>query len=83
MKRLWAYIDGRDWTERAKFEAASWILGAAGSVLGLILWLVLRTWTLKTVDWMICFIGYPFVISRLFVFCYSCRHSFHSRTSSR
>lgn len=81
MKKLWAYIDGKSWKEATKYRAALWILGIMSALAGFTVWMIVRTWVLSTPEWMICFIGYPVVISWYVVFFYSCRHSFHNGTA--
>ncbi len=77
MNILWTYINQKNWTAITKYKAVSLILGALYSLVGLILWLVVRMWILSTLDWMICFMGYGMVIGWLSVFFYSLRHDFH------
>lgn len=83
MKYLWTYIDEKNWRAETKFQVTLFILGILFALIGLVVWLVIRTWILSTWDWMICFIGYPIVLSWFFVFLYSCNHDFHDGTISK
>ena len=83
MKRLWKYLDGKNWKMTTKFRAAMWIVGTVFALVGFCIWLIIRVWVLSTWDWMICFIGYPFILSLFVVFLYSCRHDFHDGSAKR
>ncbi len=78
MKLLWSWIDKKNMPVYAKYRLALLTAGVLSALLGFVLWLVIRSWTLSTADWMVCFIGYPVIISWLVVFFYSCHHAFHS-----
>lgn len=82
MKTLWTYIDSKDWQAESKYRFTLTILGILFALAGLILWLIIRPWILSTLDWMLCFIGYPIVISWFVVVIYSFRHDFHSGPAS-
>lgn len=82
MKNLWSYIDSKNWSRESKYKAAFFILGFLSALFGFIVWLVVRNWALQTLDWMICFIGYPVFLSWLVIVFYSCRHSFHDNKES-
>ena len=77
MKNIWAYIERKKWHAGTKYRVALLILGTLYALVGLAVWLIIRIWALSTWDWMVCFIGYPIVISRFVVFLYSCNHDFH------
>lgn len=77
MKRLWTYIDGKNWRMETKYRAALLIVGAVFVLSGLAVRSIIRIWALSTWEWMACFVGYPFVISRVVVYLYMCRHDFH------
>ncbi len=76
MKSIFEYIDSKNWEAPVKCRAALWLAAAAGAAAGLVVWLLLRTWILPTVDWMLCFIGYPMLISWVVIFIYLCNHPF-------
>lgn len=80
MRTLWTYLDGKNWQAGTKYKIILLLLGTVFALTGFAVWLIIRIWTLSTWDWMICFIGYPVVISWFAVFFYSCKHSFHSGT---
>lgn len=77
MKNLWTYIENKNWHADTKYRVALLILGTLFALAGLALWLIIRIWALSTWDWMVCFIGYPVVISWFVVLLYSCNHDFH------
>ncbi len=77
MDRLWTYIDGKKWTVRSKYQFALLVMGMLSALTGSALWLIVRIWAFSTWDWLICFAGYPAVISVFVVFFYSNKHGFH------
>ncbi len=83
MKALWNMIEKKKWTAKAKYAAALLLLGAVFALAGFALWMVIRLRALSSVDWMLCFIGYPVVISWIAIFLYSCRHEFHDGVPER
>ena len=74
---LWNHIEHLNLRAENKFRLFRIIPGIAAGVIGLLLWLVIQNWCLKTRDWMICFIGYPVIITWFIAIFYSCRHDFH------
>lgn len=77
MKHLWAYIENKDIEEKSKYRSALFIFSIIFAIAGFIAWLIVRTWTLSSIDWMICFIGYFVVTAWVVVFIYAGRHAFH------
>ena len=77
MSKLWNYFGKKNWKAKTKYQVVSVFLAFAFSLIGLILWLIISPFFLSTLDWMICFIGYPFFAALIFVFFYSCRFEFH------
>ncbi len=80
MNALWSYIDSKDWSGDKKSAAVLAILGTLFALAGFIVWLFVRPWTMSTMDWMLCFIGYPVYFSWVIAFLYSCRHEFQNIT---
>ncbi len=78
MKRLWTYIEGKNWRTETKYRFALLIVETVFALVGLAVWLIIRIWALSTWDWMVCFIGYPIVISWFYVFLYGYNHDFHN-----
>lgn len=78
MNGLWTYIDNKNWTVKTKYLAILSILSAISGIIGIIIWLIVRIRFFSTPDWIICFIGYPIIISWIVVIIYSCRHDFHN-----
>ena len=83
MNRLWRYIENKDWNTETKYKFLLLIIGVLSAVAGFITWLLIRPEMFATVDWMLCFIGYPVFISWFIVFFYSCRHDFHDGRPER
>ncbi len=81
MKTLWRYIDERTWSAETKYRMVMLASCAAAAVAGLVFWLIVRMWVLSTVDWMLCFIGYPAVVTYFLVFLYGVDHEFHDGTA--
>ena len=79
MNHLWTYINHKNWHEETKYRIALLLLGILFALIGFGIWLVISIWILSSWDWMLCFIGYPIIISWFVVFFYSCRHGFHDR----
>lgn len=80
MKSLWMFIENKKWRTETKYKMAFVILGILFALAGMTVWLLIRTWAFSTPDWMLCFIGYPVILSWLTAFLYSCRHCFHNGT---
>ena len=78
MKILWTYIENQKWSAETKYHAVIAILGALSATAGLITWLIIRIWALSSWDWMICFAGYPAVISWFAILFYGSHHDFHN-----
>ena len=76
MNALWKYIENKNWNTETKYKALLLILSVLSAAAGFIIWLIIRTRMLASVDWMLCFIGYPVFISWFMAFFYSCRHDF-------
>ncbi|MCR4587555.1 MAG: hypothetical protein K5682_04005 [Lachnospiraceae bacterium] len=76
MKTLWTFIDSRKWKARNKYHFVFFISAFFGAFTGFIFWLVIRTWAFSTLDWMICFIGYPILLSLFWVYIYTSNHPF-------
>lgn len=80
MKRLWSYIDKKNMTASAKFGIAALLLSISFALGGFIIWCIISIWALSGLDWMICFILYPAVISWFLTYIYYCNHSFHDNS---
>ncbi len=78
MESLWAYIDKKKWHADTKHRVALLIVGTVFALIGLAVWLVIRIWTLSTWGWMLCFVGYPFIIAWFVGIRYSYSHQFHN-----
>lgn len=75
--KLWKRIDKKNITEVAKYKLILFILSLIYGAIGLLAWLAVRLIALKTLDWLVCFIGYPVVLSWGVVLYYSFTHNFH------
>lgn len=77
MRFIWNNIENKNWEASTKYKTVLWITGMISGLISLILWGFVQMWTLKTLDWMVCFIGYPVVISCYVMLLYCYRHEFH------
>ena len=57
MNRLWNRIDQLKIAAEGKFRLFRTALEIPAGVVGLLVWLVIRTCCLRTCDWMLCFVG--------------------------
>jgi len=78
MKYLWSYIEEKNWTAEKKRRAAMQLLALFYGLAGLALWLIVRSWALSSWDWMVCFIGYPVMLSIPVFFLYFGSNPFHN-----
>jgi len=76
MKKLWDYIDRQEWHIDKKYAVAFLIPAVLFGAAGLVIWLIVRNFALSGWDWMLCFIGYPAIVSMILVFIYGCNHEF-------
>ena len=83
MNTLWTYIDDKKWRAKTKYNVILLILGSLFGLAGFCVWLVVRNWAFSTIDWMLCFIGVPVLVSWYIVVFYSCRHVFSDLIISR
>ncbi|MCR4588101.1 MAG: hypothetical protein K5682_06800 [Lachnospiraceae bacterium] len=77
MKTLWTYINSKKWKTPNKYRFIFFISGFTGAFAGFVLWLVIHIWALSTLDWMLCFIGYPILLSLFWVYIYTSNHPFY------
>ncbi len=77
MKAIWNYLDEKNWKRNTKYGLMQLLLGTVSAAAGFVLWLFLRKWAFSGTEWMICFIGYPLILSCVTVFLYESRHEFH------
>lgn len=77
MKYTWDNIEHKNWDAATKYKVFLWILGIVFGTIGLILWSIIQIWTLKTLNWMICFIGGSVITSCFVAFLYTCNRDFH------
>ena len=73
---LWDHIEQLNLKAENKFRLFRATLEIPAGLIGLLLWFFIRIWCLETLDWMICFIGYPIIITWFIAVFYSCRHDF-------
>ena len=59
MEMIWSYLDSKRISENSKQYIFLLTNVIAFCVLGLLIWSVVSRFALSTIDWMICFIGYP------------------------
>ena len=73
LNSLWNRISRRNWSAEGKFRLFRLALEVPAGLAGLLLWLIVRIWCLKTWDWMVCFVGYPVILAWLVTVLFSCR----------
>lgn len=74
MNMLWEWIDQRNLSEKAKTYVFLLLNIVIFGALGLVVWMIVSRFTLSTLDWAICFVGYPaFFIGYLGGFFFLCR----------
>lgn len=76
MNTLWTLIDEKKWKPETKYAVILSILGTLFGLVGFLVWLIIKNWAFSTPDWMLCFIGYPVLLSWYIVVFYSCGHEF-------
>ncbi|MGN0160084.1 MAG: hypothetical protein ACI4AQ_01715 [Lachnospiraceae bacterium] len=74
MSRLWEWVDKKNLSEQAKTGVFLFLNMVLYGVLGFLVWMVISRFTLSTLDWAVCFVGYPgFFIGYLGGFFFLCR----------
>lgn len=74
MSRLWEWVDKKNLSEKAKTGVFLFLNMVLYGVLGFLVWMVISRFTLSTLDWAVCFVGYPgFFIGYLGGFFFLCR----------
>ncbi|MCR5451687.1 MAG: hypothetical protein K6F00_03555 [Lachnospiraceae bacterium] len=81
MIKLWKYIDEKNWTASNKYKIICLLSAVLFAAIGFAVWMLIRPWILSTIDWMLCFIGYPIFFSFIVNFIYGCNHTFHDGSS--
>lgn len=79
MKLLWDWLDQRTWRAAAKYRMALLLLSVLFGLGGALVWSIVQIWTLKTTDWLICFVGYPVLVSWYLGIVYGYNHCFHDK----
>lgn len=77
IQKIWMYFNRKNWQAYNKFRLFRISLEIIFGIAGLLIWLVVQNRTLKTWDWMLCFIGGPIVISWFVALLYHNYHSFY------
>ena len=75
---LWKRINYINLQAESKFRIFRIALEIPAGLTGLLLWLIIRSRYLQTRDWMVCFIGYPIIISWFISILFICRHPFQN-----
>ena len=77
-KRMYLKIDRLPWTSQSKFNLSFFLTGILFSLCSVMIWLIIRRWALDSWDWMLCFMGYPFIIAWFTVLLLTCSNDFHN-----
>lgn len=81
MNKIYKMIERMDIKKERKYQLAILMMSILYMLIGLCAWLIIRTIALSSIDWMICFMGYPMFISWIRLFLYTSNHSFHTGRS--
>ena len=81
LRSLWNRIDHISIKPESKCLLFRIALEIPSGLAGLLLWLILRSWCLKTWDWMVCFVGYPVIAAWFFAVLFCWRHEFRNSGS--
>lgn len=76
LRLLWNYLEKKNWKIYNKHTIFLGVLMLLAGIIGFCIWLIVSLFTLKTVDWMICFIGYSMVLAFLIGYLFACNHDF-------
>lgn len=76
LRLLWNCFEKKDWKIFSKQRAFFGALMLLSGMIGYCIWLIVSLYALKTLDWMICFIGYPILIGVFIGYLYTCNHDF-------
>ncbi len=76
INKIWNLIDNKQIKTENKYRLAFLVFTVISAILGALVWLIIGQRILPGIDNALCFIGLPAVLSWLFVFIYSCNHSF-------
>lgn len=77
LKIFYSQIDRLPLGARQKFLLFFLLTGILLSLCGLFAWLIIRRWALNSWDWLICFLGYPFIIAWFAVYLHTLNSDFH------
>ncbi|MCR4902654.1 MAG: hypothetical protein K6A23_07340 [Butyrivibrio sp.] len=80
MNKLWNYVDKKNLKAIAKFRYACILTGAGALFTGFFIYLIINIFYPLGFEWLFCFMGYPFLLSLITVFIYSCKHEFHNNS---
>lgn len=76
MKRLWNYINNKNWNETTKNRMMLLVLSLASAAAGLVFWLIIRSISFSGPEWLFCFTGYPAVTAFFVTSVYLLKHDF-------
>ena len=79
---LWRCIDRINIKAESKLRLFSLALEIPAGMSGILIWLVIRIWCLRTLDWLVCFIGYPAVTAWIIAILFTYSHEFHDSSIS-
>lgn len=79
MKYIWSWFDNQNWHSETKFRLFPWAISIPAGALGFIVWALVQARGLQSLVWMVCFIGYPVIISWAIAAIYACNHDFYKR----
>lgn len=76
MKHLYNYLENTNFRATTKFRLFLLIEALLYGLGGFAVWGIIQLFALRSVEWMICFIGYPIIFSWFLVFVYTLNNDF-------
>lgn len=77
MKTIWSFIEAKNWLAEKKYRAVAVILTVISAAAGLAAGILFHFLFRSSMEWMLCFAGYPVAAAWVYLFFYSCMHRFH------
>ncbi len=76
MKHLYTFLEYKNWRAATKFRVFLLLEALIYGLAGFAVWGIVQLFALRSVEWMICFIGYPVIASWFLVFVYTINRDF-------
>lgn len=76
INKIWNRIDNKQIKTENKYRLAFLVFSVISAIFGALIWFIIGERIFSGLDNAMCFVGLPVVLSWLFVYIYSCNHSF-------